>query len=57
MGRYMQRRIVGRGVGGIFRGIINKFKPLFNFRVTTISKAANSKVGRKLIKQAREKKV
>ena len=50
----MQRRIVGRGVGGIFRGIIKFFKPLFNFLVPTISKAANSKVGRKLIKQAKK---
>ena len=56
MGRYMQRRIVGRLVGGIFQGIIKNFKPLLNFLVPTISKAANSKVGQKLIKQA-EKKV
>ena len=41
-------------MGGIFRGIIKFFKPLFNFLVPMISKAANSKAGRKLIRQAKK---
>ena len=50
----MQIKIVGHGVGGIFRGIIKICKPLFNCLVPKISKAANSKAGRKLIRQAKK---
>ena len=50
----MKQKFVGRGVGGIFRGIIKFFNPLFNFLVPTISKVANSKTGRKLIRQAKK---
>ena len=52
MGRVSQRNFYGRGVGGIFRGVNRFFKPLFNCLIPTISKAATSKTGQKLIKAA-----
>ena len=54
MSRHTRKRIYGRGLGGIFRGIYKFFKPLFNFLIPTLSKAASSKTGQKLIKQAKK---
>ena len=49
MSRHTRRRIYGRGPG-----IYKFFKPLFNFLIPTLSKAASSKTGKKLIKQAKK---
>ena len=54
MSRHTRKRIYGRGLGGIFRGIYKFFKLLFNFLIPTLSKAASSKTGQKLIKQAKK---
>ena len=50
MSRFIHRKVYGRGLGGIFRGVYKFFKPLFNFLLPTIKKVAKSKTGKKLIK-------
>ena len=52
MSRFVRKRIYGRGLGGIFRGVYKFFRPLLNFLLPTILKVASSKTGKKLIKQA-----
>ena len=54
MSRLIHRRIYGRGIGGIFRGIYKFFRPLLNFLIPSLKKAVKSKTGRKLIKQAKK---
>ena len=54
MSRFIHRRIYGRGLGGIFRGIYKFFKPLLHFLIPSIKKVVKSKRGRKLIKQAKK---
>ena len=54
MSRFVHKRIYGRGLGGIFRGVYKFFRPLLSFLVPTIKKAVKSKTGRKLIKQAKK---
>ena len=54
MSRFTRRRIYGRGLGGIFRGVYKFFKPLLNFLIPTLSKAVSSNTGKKLIKQAKK---
>ena len=54
MSRFVRKRIYGRGLGGIFRGVYKFFRPLLNFLLPTISKVASSKTGKKLIKQAKK---
>ena len=54
MSTHTGKRIYGRGLGGIFRGIYKFFKTLFNFLIPTLSKAAASKTGWTLIKQAKK---
>ena len=54
MSRFIHRKIYGRGLGGIFRGVFKFFKPLFNFLMPTIKKVVKSKTGKKLIKQAKK---
>ena len=49
----INRRLVGRGFGGIFRGLIKFFKPLVSFLLPSVTKAVKSKTGRKLLKQAK----
>jgi hypothetical protein len=54
MSRFVRKKIYGRGLGGIFRGIYKFFRPLLNFILPTISKVVSSKTGKKLIKQAKK---
>ena len=54
MSRFVRKKIYGRGLGGIFRGIYQFFRPLLNFILPTISKVVSSKTGKKLIKQAKK---
>ena len=54
MSRFIHRKVYGRGLGGIFRGVYKFFKPLFNFLVPTIKKVVKSKTGKKLIRQAKK---
>ena len=54
MSRLVHRRIYGRGIGGIFRGIYKFFRPLLNFLIPSLKKAVKSETGRKLIKQAKK---
>ena len=54
MSRFIHRKIYGRGLGGLFRGVFKFFKPLFNFLMPTIKKVVKSKTGKKLIKQAKK---
>ena len=54
MSRFIHKRIYGRGLGGIFRGVYKFFKPLLNFLIPSIKKVVKSKTGRKLIKQAKK---
>ena len=51
------RRVVGRGFGGIFRGLIKFFKPLVRFLIPSVTKAVNSKTGQKLLKEAKKSAV
>ena len=46
MSRFIHRKIYGRGLGGIFRGVFKFFKPLFNFLMPTIKKWLKVKQGR-----------
>ena len=39
MSRFIHRKVYGRGLGGIFRGVYKFFKPLFNFLLPTIKKS------------------
>ena len=48
---------MGRGFGGIFRGLIKFFKPLVRFLIPSVTKAVNSKTGRKLLKEAKKSAV
>ena len=50
----INRRLVGHGFGGIFRGLIKFFKPLVSFLLPSVTKAVKSKTGRKLLKQAKK---
>ena len=54
MSRFVRKKIYGRGLGGIFRGIYIFFRPLLNFILPSISKVVSSKTGKKLIKQAKK---
>ena len=54
MSRFIHRKIYGRGLGGLFRGVFKFFKPLFNFLMPTIKKVVKSKTGKNLIKQAKK---
>ena len=54
MSRFTRKKIYGRGLGGIFWGVYKFFKPLVNFLLPSITKAATSKTGKKLIKQAKK---
>ena len=54
MSRFVHKRIYGRGLGGIFRGVYKFFKPLLSFLIPTIKKAVKSTTGKKLIKQAKK---
>ena len=54
MSRFVRKKIYGRGLGGIFRGIYKFFRPLLNFILPSISKVVSSKTGKKLIKQAKK---
>ena len=49
--------LVGRGVGGIFRGIVKFFKPLLKFLSPVVTKAVKSKTGQKLINQVKKSAV
>ena len=50
----INRRLVGRGFGGIFRGLIKFFKPLVSFLLPSVTKAVKSTSGQKLLKQAKK---
>ena len=54
MSRFVHKRIYGRGLGGIFRGVYKFFRPLLSFLIPTIKKAVKSTTGKKLIKQAKK---